>query len=115
MTHRLHEALLEGRQVSLNAISYFETRRGLLAVKALRQMQAFERLWRKLGIVMIDRLALDEASRLYADLRAKGQLIEDADLLIAAVSLRNDLALVTHNTSHFSRISGLQLVDWISP
>jgi len=42
-------------------------------------------------------------------------LIEDADILMAAIALVNDLTLVTNNTSHFSRIPGLQLEDWLAP
>ena len=49
------------------------------------------------------------------DLRTGGQLIEDADLLLAAIALVNDLTLVTHNTSHFSRVADLQLEDWLIP
>jgi tRNA(fMet)-specific endonuclease VapC len=48
-------------------------------------------------------------------LRASGQLIEDADLLIAARALVYDMTLVTHNTAHFARISGLQIDDWLMP
>ena len=59
--------------------------------------------------------ALDKAAEIYADLRAAGQLIEDADILITAIALVNDLTLVTNNTAHFSRIVGLQLEDWLIP
>ena len=64
---------------------------------------------------MINQAALDKAAEIYADLRAAGQLIEDADILIAAIALVNNLTLVTNNTSHFSRIAGLQLEDWLIP
>jgi tRNA(fMet)-specific endonuclease VapC len=56
---------------------------------------------------------LERAAELYAELRARGQLIEDADLLIAAVALVHDMTLVTHNTAHFTRITGLQVDDWL--
>jgi tRNA(fMet)-specific endonuclease VapC len=70
-------------------------------------------LWRVLGIVMIDQAGLDRAAELYAELRARGQLIEDADLLIAAMALVHEMTLVTHNTAHFVRIMGLQVEDWL--
>lgn len=112
---RMRHAEATGHPVMLNAVSYYETRRGLLFAGARVQMTAFERLWRALGIVMIDQAALDKAAEIYADLRAAGQLIEDADILIAAIALVNDLTLVTNNTAHFSRIAGLQLEDWLIP
>jgi len=112
---RIRQAERTGQRVMLNAVSYYETRRGLLFVGARVQMIAFERLWRALGIVMIEQAVLDKAAEIYADLRAAGQLIEDADILIAAIALVNNLTLVTHNTAHFSRVAGLQLEDWLVP
>jgi tRNA(fMet)-specific endonuclease VapC len=94
-------------------VSYYETKRGLLAIGAQRQLAPFERLWRVLGMVMIDQAVLDRAAELYAELRARGQLIEDADLLIAAMALVHDITLVTHNTAHFARITGLLVEDWL--
>jgi tRNA(fMet)-specific endonuclease VapC len=110
---RIRAAERAGRPVRLNAVSYYETKRGLLAIGAVRQLAAFERLWRVLGIVMIDQAVLDKAAELYAELRASGQLIEDADLLIAAIALVHDMTLVTNNTAHFTRITSLQIEDWL--
>jgi hypothetical protein len=59
----IREAELAGHPVRLNAMSYCETKRGLLAIGAHRQLVACERLWRVLGIVMIDHAVLDKARR----------------------------------------------------
>ena len=115
VSQRMRQAEAEGHPVKLNAVSYYEIRRGLLFAGAQVQLTGFERLWRELGIVMIDQAVLDRAAEVYADLRATGQLIEDADILMGAIALVNDLTLVTNNTSHFSRIGGLQLEDWLVP
>jgi tRNA(fMet)-specific endonuclease VapC len=45
-------------------------------------------------------------------LRQQNQLIGDMDLAIAATALTNGLTLVTHNTAHFQRVSGLIFEDW---
>ena len=55
---RIREAELGGQPVRLNAVSYYETKRGLMAIGAHRQLAAFERLWQVLGIVMIDQAVL---------------------------------------------------------
>ena len=112
---RMRQAESSGTPVKLNAISYYETRRGLLFLDAHAQLGAFDRLWQAQGIVMLDRSALDQAAKIYADLRKTGQSIEDADILIAAIARVNEMTLVTNNTSHFSRIAGLQLEDWLTP
>lgn len=61
----------------------------------------------------------DSAADLYGqirfDLQSRGQMIGPNDLMIAAIAKDNGLTLVTHNTSEFSRVSGLLFVDWTLP
>jgi len=45
-------------------------------------------------------------------LRIRGELIGANDLWIAATSIRHKLSLVTRNTAHFKRVSGLRLVEY---
>ncbi len=48
-----------------------------------------------------------------ATLEKKGEIIEDADILIASIVLINNSVLVTNNPSHFERIEGLQIENWM--
>lgn len=59
-----------------------------------------------------DDRAADEYSLIRAHLTGLGQIIGANDLLIAAIAVANGMTLVTHNTSEFSRVSGLTLEDW---
>ena len=43
------------------------------------------------------------------DLRKKGELIGDPDIMIAATAIVNDLNLITGNKKDFQRIKGLRL------
>jgi tRNA(fMet)-specific endonuclease VapC len=52
------------------------------------------------------------ATDIYADLKKRGQLTSDADILIASTALVHGLVLVTNNTNHFRRVSGLTLESW---
>jgi tRNA(fMet)-specific endonuclease VapC len=58
----------------------------------------------------------DEAAIVFGEVRAAlanaGTPIGPYDLQIAAITLANDLTLVTHNTREFVRVSGLRLEDW---
>jgi tRNA(fMet)-specific endonuclease VapC len=58
----------------------------------------------------------DEAATVAGQIRAclasAGTPIGACDLLIAAISLANNLILVTHNTREFGRVDGLQVEDW---
>jgi tRNA(fMet)-specific endonuclease VapC len=63
-------------------------------------------------------LGLDaEIARLFGDfkaqLRRRGALIDDFDLLIAATAHHYRLTLITHNLEHFRRIPELQIEDWV--
>src|SRR5262249_11311582 len=87
---RGRQAEAAGRPVHLNAVSYYETKRGLLSAGAQTQLALFERLWQTQGVIMLDQVALDKAAKIYADLRAIGQLLEDADILVGAIALVND-------------------------
>ncbi len=49
-----------------------------------------------------------------AFLKKDGNLIEDADILMAAIAIVEDLVLITNNTSHFNRVKGLRIDNWIS-
>lgn len=52
------------------------------------------------------------AAAIYADLQQRGELISDADILIAATALEHGLVIATGNVTHFGRIPGLQVVNW---
>ena len=49
---------------------------------------------------------------LRAELREKGQMIPDMDLLLAATCLTQNLTLITGNLKHFRRIKDLQIYSF---
>lgn len=51
----------------------------------------------------------DTFGRIRADLRKRGQLPGDMDILIAATCLTHGLVLVTNNKKHFERIESLEI------
>jgi tRNA(fMet)-specific endonuclease VapC len=64
-------------------------------------------------IIDIDSDVAEHTSDIYDVLRRKGQLVEDADILIAATALVHQLILITDNTAHFKRISGITFENWL--
>jgi tRNA(fMet)-specific endonuclease VapC len=71
-----------------------------------------EQLRRQFVSLPFDDHAGEEAGRVRAYLAGLGTPIGPNDLLIAAIALANGLTLVTHNTSEFSRVPGLNIEDW---
>ena len=55
-----------------------------------------------------------QATDIYAGLYKHGELISDADILIAATAVVHGLILITGNVGHFQRIPGLQVLSWRS-
>ncbi len=53
------------------------------------------------------------AATISADLYQRGVLIGDADILIAATGLEHGLLVVINNKSHYQRIAGIQLENWL--
>ena len=53
-----------------------------------------------------------KAVEIYIELKSKGKLIGDADILIASYCVVNNYTLVTRNISDFERIYSLKLVNW---
>lgn len=65
-------------------------------------------------------LTLDHSvSRKFGEVRAHlldtGQPTQPTDLFIAATALVHGLTLVTHNTRHYAKVPGLNVVDWMVP
>ncbi|MBP3227382.1 MAG: PIN domain-containing protein [Bacteroidaceae bacterium] len=62
-------------------------------------------------------LPISDALRDYAEIRhataSQGLGVADFDILIGATARHYGLTVVTHNTKHFGRMPGVQIVDWI--
>ena len=64
-------------------------------------------------VLSIDDSVIEIASDIYSNLRKNGKTIGDADILIAAIVIKNNGKLVTNNTSHYEDIELLNLINWI--
>lgn len=98
--------------MSLPAITYYETKRGLIASSSKSKMKTFMWFVNLFGIVGITSNTLDIAANVYANLKQQGQLIEDDDIFIGASALENSATLITNNARHLSRIENLQIETW---
>jgi tRNA(fMet)-specific endonuclease VapC len=59
-----------------------------------------------------DDLAATTFGTIRAQLEIRGMPIGAYDIQIAAITLANNLTLITHNTREFERVDGLQIEDW---
>lgn len=111
---RLKKEFSSGNEFIINPITYYEINRGLLAINSQKKLKKFKVLCEVFGIIELSNKVFEKAAQIYANLRRKGELIEDADILIAATCIINDLILVTNNKKHFSRIKDLKNENWLN-
>ena len=76
-----------------------------------KNIAATKAVLRRLVVVELSEAASEEAGKLLAMLESKGERIDFRDILIAAISKTQEMALVTRNTEHFSRIPGLEVLE----
>ncbi len=110
---RMQQSLLKS-ELAISVITRAETRFGL----ALLDEKDKRRV--SIGLLLQETTVLEwtsEAADCYGDIAARlhktGQAIGQLDTMIAAHALVTGLILVTHNTRHFQRVSGLKLEDWV--
>ena len=107
--------LAEYGHLSFSLITRYEILRGLKAKHATRQILAFDELCHTSNVLPLTDPIVVRAAEIYANLRQQGQLIPDADILIAATALTYGLVLVTSNVTHFARVGGLYAENWKEP
>jgi tRNA(fMet)-specific endonuclease VapC len=86
------------------------------AEKSTRRDQNMEKVMEFLEpyeIVPFDDDATDKHALLWAECEKKGTPVGAYDMIIAAITMSRNGALVTNNKAEFSRISGLNVVNWL--
>jgi tRNA(fMet)-specific endonuclease VapC len=93
-------------------------------VKAELYFGAFNSAKPEANLALIDDLSQhfpsigfdEQCARQFGQIRARlkqlGTPIGPYDMQIAAIALRYEMVLVTHNTREFARVEGVQLEDW---
>ncbi len=107
-----NEYLKSHKGFSISMITSFEIIRGLKIKNAQQQLAKFKSIRKYSTEFNLNSKIIERAADIYSDLYSNGNIIGDADFLIAATALENGLALVTNNENHFNRIDGLQLQNW---
>lgn len=102
-------------EAALSVITYGELLDG--AEKSVQRVAALEglrELVRFLPALALPESAAESYGAIRADLEAKGQMIGNNDLWIAAHALAAGLILVTNNEKEFRRVRGLKVQNWIT-
>ncbi len=107
--------VLRPADLAVPAIVEYELRFGLMrlpAEAATPRLAALAQLLRPMQRLPFDSECAVIAAKMRAVLEAAGTPIGPHDILIAATALRYQGTLVTRNVREFSRVPGLQWVNW---
>ena len=99
---------------TISIITHYEILRGLKAKNAVAQLARFEILCASTQILPLTDTIIVRAADIYADLHQRGEIIGDADILIAATAIEHGLILATNNENHHNRIVGIRIENWLA-
>src|SRR5262245_7422010 len=97
---------------TFSVFTRFEIVRGHKDKRATRQLARFEAFCLRSQILPLTDAIFDRAADLWALARQHGHPHGDADILIAATALEQQLVLAAGNMTHFAWVPGLVVVDW---
>jgi len=98
---------------AISVITYGEMVYGAEKSKKTSQnMAKIHRLAEIYPIIDITRSVMDSFGEIKASLSTQGLTVDDFDLLIGCTALTLNYTIVTKNTKHYSKIPGLNVVNW---
>lgn len=96
--------------LAISVMTYGEVYEGIYFGRNRRISEAgFRQLLLGIVVLPLNRPNLRRFAQVRGDLRNRGEIIGDPDILIAATALHHKLTLVTQNLRHFQRVTDLQL------
>jgi len=104
--------LAEHQRLAFSALTAYEIMRGLRAVGAEQQLEAFFAMLSTSDVFEVSMPVLSRAAELWAEATRSGHPRNDADLIIAATALTAGRVLITGNSRHFEWINGVTIADW---
>lgn len=109
---RIAQLEAEEKPLKSTAITAYELLKGaLLSSRPEENLTSVSDLLSVIQVLTLTNDSCLQAAKTYEDLRRKGLLIGEFDILIAAIAISNNEALMSRD-SHFRLIEGLNLQAW---
>lgn len=100
---------LDDGELKITSVNSYEVLRGFSRhtqhpkyVRAMQFLSTFD-------VLEFDFQSSQKAAEIFEQLRLQGHMIDEGDILIAAICISRDESLLTRNTKHFERVPGLKL------
>lgn len=95
-------------EISTTSINSFEVYRRFVNYKK-DSIDRFEKFLSNIKIINFNLNSSKKAAEIFEELKSKGETLDLADVMIAAVAIANNETLITGNINHFKRISELKI------
>jgi len=106
-------AATPAQNIYASEVTIAELTFGALHSKAVeRHLQEPKMIEETFTVIPISGVLRDYAE-IRHELASNGMVVADFDILIGATARHYGLTVVTHNTKHFERMPGVDVVDWI--
>jgi len=110
---KIIEAIDNNENICTTVINIYEILKGFRWKNNKNKEIQFKEFLEDVIVFTIDDDVIEIASEIYSNLRKNGKTIGDADILIAAIVIKNNGILVTNNIKHYDDIRSLKLNNWI--
>ena len=107
------KTLSDNDSIGLTWLSFYEFFKGIFISGKTGEEKFLRMLLETSMILEASYESAKLGGEIYATLKKKGQLINDADILIASIVKSHNATLVTNNSSHFSRVEGISIENWL--
>lgn len=112
---RVAENLLNHRpsEIFVSSITLAELRFGAERIRSTKLHRLIDVFMDSIAVLPFDQSAADRFASIAVTLARRGEPIGTFDTQIAAHALSLGLILVTNNTKHFRRVTGLRTENWV--
>jgi len=97
----------DNNDFAISILTHYEIFRGSNSV----QDTFWTKILKNIKLIPFDLISSNEAIEIYKLLKTQNQMIDFADLLIAATAIAHNLDLATLNLKHFTKIPNLRILD----
>lgn len=110
---KLKNLLDVGERITTTPLNAAELFKGAyLSEKVAENLIMIQGIFNRLELLDFPYKAAEYYGKIFAELKERGELIGDVDILVASIVLASNEHLLTRNIKHYERVTGLKLMEW---
>lgn len=110
---KLRQLVEKGEKITTTSITASELfKAAFLSERVDENIRVVKGILSRLEILEFDITGAEYYGKTYSELKEKGTLIGDRNILIASIALARSEKLITKNVQHYNEIRGLEVDSW---